>query len=478
MRRGITPDYQPADLQRWLRRVPIRWRLTLMFAAVMAVLLAGLIAFLYFHFRSDLDYNINQGLRTRAQDIAGLVRQQDAQQTRGALGQLPTSENNVVQVLDQSGRVLGASAGFSSPSLLRPQEIPSAARRAQLIQRGKELRLYAMPLPGDHKIVVTGVFLSERDEALDKLDDALAIGVPPALLLATLAAYLLAAAALRPVERMRSRAATISTDELGKRLPLPESEDEIRRLGVTLNAMLDRLEEGLEHERMFVANASHELRMPLAVLKAELEVSLRERGGERQLRAALDSAAEETDRIIKLAEDLLLLARAQDGTLPIESVELDLEELLSELHARFEPIVGREGRSLAVEPVAIPATIFVSGDRDRIAQAVSNLIDNTLRYGAGPITLSARPAEGSVEIHVTDRGPGFGEFLPHAFDRFSRADWARRRGGVGLGLAIVRTIAQAHGGDAGARDLPDGGADVWVSLPASPSRSRDPALAR
>jgi hypothetical protein len=127
VRRGITPDYQPADLQRWLRRVPIRWRLTLMFAAVMAVLLAGLIAFLYFHFRSDLDYNINQGLRTRAQDIAGLVRQQDAQQTRGALGQLPTSENNVVQVLDQSGRVLGASAGFSSPSLLRSQEIPSAA---------------------------------------------------------------------------------------------------------------------------------------------------------------------------------------------------------------------------------------------------------------------------------------------------------------------------------------------------------------
>ena len=178
--------------------------------------------------------------------------------------------------------------------------------------------------------------------------------------------------------------------------------------------MLDRLEEGLEHERMFVADASHELRMPLAVLKAELEVSLRERGGERHLRAALDSAVEETDRIIKLAEDLLLLARAQDGTLPIESVELDLEELLSELHARFEPIVERDSRSLALEPVAIPTTIVVRGDRDRIAQAVSNLIDNTLRYGGGPITLSARPAAGSIEIHVTDRGSGFGEFLPHA----------------------------------------------------------------
>jgi signal transduction histidine kinase len=464
-------------LKRWVRRLPIRWRLTLMFAAVMAVLLAGLIAFLYFHFRSDLDYNINQGLRSRAQDIAGLVRQQDAEQDRIALGQLPTTQDNVVQVLDPSGRVLGASAGFSNPPLLRPQEIPAATAGAKLIQRGKELRLYAMPLPADHKLVVTGVFLAERDAALDKLDNALAIGVPPALLLATLAAYLLAAAALRPVERMRSRAATISTDELGKRLPLPESEDEIRRLGVTLNEMLDRLEEGLERERMFVANASHELRMPLAVLRAELEVSLRERGGERHLRAALDSAVEETDRIIKLAEDLLLLARAQDGTLPIESVRLDPEELMSELHARFKPMVEREGRVLTLEPVAIPTTMILRGDRDRIGQAVSNLIDNTLRYGAGTITLSARPAVGSVEIHVTDRGAGFGEFLPHAFNRFSRADWARRRGGVGLGLAIVRTIAQAHGGDAGARDLPDGGADVWVSLPASVSRTRDPALA-
>ena len=151
--------------------------------------------------------------------------------------------------------------------------------------------------------------------------------------------------------------------------------------------MLDRLEEGLEHERMFVANASHELRMPLAVLKAELEVSLRERGGERHLRAALDSAVEETDRIIKLAEDLLLLARAQDGTLPIESAELDLDGLLSEIQARYAPMIEREGRSLTVEPVDDPRHVVVRGDRDRIAQAVSNLIDNTLRYGAGPVTL-------------------------------------------------------------------------------------------
>jgi two-component system, OmpR family, sensor kinase len=467
MRRGILPDYGPADLQRWLRRLPIRWRLTLTFAAVMAALLAALIAFLYFHFRSDLDYNIDQSLRARAQDIAGLVRQENTADTRGALRQLPPSADNVVQVLSRSGTVLGASAGLSQPALLRASELDLASRSSRLIQRGESFRLYALPLPHRREIVVAGVSLAERDAALDKLDKNLALGVPPALLLATLAAYALATAALRPVERMRRRAATISADEISTRLPLPASEDEIRRLGITLNQMLDRLEAGLNHERMFVANASHELRMPLAVLKAELEVALRERGGERHLRAAMGSAIEETDRIVKLAEDLLLLARAEDGTLPIDPHDLPVEELLDDLGERFTPIVRDAGRELHVD-TATATGVTVHADPTRIEQAVANLIDNTLRYGAGTIYVSARRAGGSIEIHVTDHGAGFSEWLlPRAFDRFSRADPARQRGGVGLGLAVVLMIAQAHGGDASASNLPDGGADVWLSLPAT-----------
>src|ERR1700759_98598 len=260
--------------KRWLRRMPIRWRLTLMFAAVMAVLLAALIAFLYNHFRSDLDYNINQSLSARAQDIAGLVRQGHAAPPSGPLRHLPASPDNVVHLLDQSGRVLG-SAGVWQPALLNPGELPTAQEGPELIQRGSSLRLYALPLANDHKVVVAGVSLAERDAALDKLDNALLIGVPPALLLATLAAYVLAAAALRPVERMRQRAATISTDEISTRLPLPESQDEIRRLGDTLNEMLDRLEEGLNTKRTVVAQAPHQLRMLLSCRKADCEVSLR-----------------------------------------------------------------------------------------------------------------------------------------------------------------------------------------------------------
>jgi two-component system OmpR family sensor kinase len=464
MRRGIAPDYHPADL----RRLPIRWRLTFVFAGVMAVLLAGLIAFVYFHFRSDLDYNIDGSLRARAQEVASLVRNENAADTRGALGTIPDQGDNFVQVLDDAGRVLGATAGHVNPRLLSVAEIRAAERSPQLIARGDRYRLYAMPLQSGRRIVVAGVSLATRDAALDKLDDSLWIGVPPALVLASIAAYFLAAAALAPVERMRSRAAMISTDEISTRLPLPEANDEIQALGRTLNAMLDRLEEGLNHERQFVANASHELRMPLAVLKAELEVALRERGGEAQLRAAMDSAIEETDRIVKLAEDLLLLARAHDGTLPLNPLSVGVGELVSELGERFAPIVARSGRELIVDRAGISPDLSVRADPDRIRQAISNLVDNSLRYGDGAVTLSARLLDGQVQLHVSDHGAGFGAaFAARAFDRFSRADLARGRGGVGLGLTIVRTIAEAHGGDAGARDLPQGGADVWIAIPAS-----------
>jgi two-component system OmpR family sensor kinase len=472
MRRGLAPDYRPSDL----KRLPIRWRLTFMFAGVMAVLLAGLIAFVYFHFRSDLDYNIDGSLNARAQEVASLIHNENAADTRGALGTIPDQGENFVQVLDDSGRVLGASPGHANPPLLSGAEIRAAERSPHLIGRGNRYRLYAMPVRGGSRIVVAGVSLATRDAALDKLDQSLWIGVPAALVLASIAAYFLAAAALAPVERMRARAATISSDEIATRLPIGDANDEIQALGKTLNAMLDRLQEGLNHERQFVANASHELRMPLAVLKAELEVALREHGTQAQMRAAMRSAIEETDRIVKLAEDLLLLARAQDGTLPLAPEWLSVDELVSELGDRFTPVVAQSGRELIIDCAAHATVLTVRADPDRIRQAISNLVDNSLRYGDGPVTLSARQVDGRIELHVSDHGPGFGEDLAGlAFDRFSRADVARGRGGVGLGLTIVRTIAKAHGGDAGARDLPQGGADVWIAIPLSNEAAASPA---
>jgi signal transduction histidine kinase len=284
---------------------------------------------------------------------------------------------------------------------------------------------------------------------------------PLALLLASLAGYGLAAAALRPVEAMRRRAAAVSATEPG-RLPVPSGRDEISRLAMTLNEMLGRLEAAFEHERRFVANASHELRTPLAMLRTELELALRRPRSHDELEAALRSAAQETNRLSQLAEDLLLIARVDQGGLPIRAERVAAEELLATVAERFTRTARERGQEVEVRS----ARAFVDADPLRVEQALANLVENALSHGGGPIDLFAVERDDVVELHVADAGPGFADgFLDRAFDRFSRADDARSAGGSGLGLSIVALIAQAHGGSAGASNRPAGGADVWLALP-------------
>ncbi len=324
-------------------------------------------------------------------------------------------------------------------------------------------------------LAATGVFIylrysselqviDERNEALTDLLQQLLLGGPIALVLASLAGYGVAAAALRPVETMRSRAADISAADPEQRLPVPATGDEIARLGTTLNEMLDRLGEALEHERSFVADASHELRTPLAILRTELELALVEGRSAEELRAALASAAEETDRLIQLSEDLLTIAQTERGDLPLRIAPTALEEAFTTVGARFARRASAAGRAIEVEA----AGVELGADRLRLDQAIGNMVDNSLRYGAGTIVLNAVARDGEVEIHVRDRGPGFPpEFLDRAFERFSRRSPSQGDGGSGLGLAIVRTVARAHGGEADAANLDGGGADVWMTIPLS-----------
>jgi two-component system, OmpR family, sensor kinase len=245
-------------------------------------------------------------------------------------------------------------------------------------------------------------------------------------------------------------------------LPVPRANDEISRLATTLNDMLARLQASLEHEQRFVADASHELRTPLSLLRTELELALRRPRSPDELRRALESAAEETERLSALAEDLLTIARAEQRSLPIRLRRIDTRALLGHVAGRFEPRAVQLGRTVH----AGNESLLVSADEDRLVQALSNLVENALTHGAGDVGLFAVERNGSVELHVTDEGPGFPDwFAGRAFDRFSRADEARGRGGAGLGLSIVRLIAEAHGGRAFVRNRAGRGADVWLALP-------------
>ncbi|MFI1201189.1 sensor histidine kinase [Streptomyces sp. NPDC020883] len=316
---------------------------------------------------------------------------------------------------------------------------------------------------------VTGVARQAQQEALDDLVRELLTALPLVFVLATIGAYLLAAAALRPVERMRTQAAAVTEDTPGHRLDVPPSRDEIARLAITLNDMLTRLQTALDHERLFVADASHELRTPLSLLRTEIELALRHPRDAAELRAALVSAHEETERLVQLSEDLLLLARTdRRDTTPTGSAVPDLARLLHRVAARLRN--GSPGRAVTV---GCPDGLTAAVPRDRLERAVTNLVHNAQRHGRGPVEVTAGAYEKQVRIEVRDHGQGFPpDFLPHAFDRFTQADRSRATSGTGLGLAITAAITRAAGGGCGAYNHPDGGAVVWITLPALPPPPR------
>ena len=452
-----------------MRRLPIKLRVTLAFALVMAIVLAGIAFFLQASLRDRLDDSIESALRARAGEASALVEASDEGLSRSRDNALIESDETFAEVLGTSGEVLDSSPQLGATAVLSPSEMDEALGGATFFDHASApgiegaVRLLAAPATagGEDVVVVVGASLDDRDEALAGLRTLLAVGMPAALLLACLAGYGALSVALRPVEAMRRQAAEISAGEPDERLPVPAGGDELTRLGETLNSMLGRLETALERERSFVDDASHELRTPLALHKTELELALRYASTEAELRTAITGAVGEIDRLIQLAEDMLVVARSQGG-LGLAEEELAVDELLGTVAQRFRARAEQAGRPLRVEG----GGGVVHGDRVRLEQALTNLTDNALRHGDGEVVLSVRREDGRVELHVTDEGDGFPEgFSSQAFERFTRADSARGRGGTGLGLAIVRTIALAHGGEAGAANGPSRGADVWIAVP-------------
>jgi signal transduction histidine kinase len=254
---------------------------------------------------------------------------------------------------------------------------------------------------------------------------------------------------------MRRRAAAITGESIDTRLPVPRTRDEIERLAETLNDMLGRIEEVLRREQDFVADAGHELRTPLALLRTELELALRHSGSAEELREAIVRASQEVDRLTLLAEGLLLIARTDRGQLALKLEDLEAETLLQTVAERY--------RWRGELTVAASDRLAMRADRLRLEQALGNLVDNALRYGNGRVELMAISVDSRVELHVRDEGRGFPpEFADEAFERFSRPDEGRSAAGSGLGLSIVKAVAEAHGGSAHLA-----GADVWISLPAS-----------
>jgi signal transduction histidine kinase len=453
-------------------RLPIRLRVTAAFALAMATVLAGSGLYLYLQLGSHLAASLDRDLRLRAQDLAALISRPEVALAKENGGRFVERGESYAQLLAPDGHVLDATRPLGSVSLLSGAELRRAERGAIYVDKppipglneGSRLLATRVARGGRPAVLIVGTTRQNNVETLGNFRDELLIAGPIALLLASGIGYLLAGLSLRQVEAMRRRAAAISGETPGERLPVPPTGDEVERLGETLNEMLDRLQAALERERDFVADAGHELRSPLALLRTELELALRQAHGADELRAAVSRSSDEVERLAQLAEDLLLIARTERGRLPLRIEPVEVEELFGAIRSRFEWRAAELGKTVSSAPAN---GLLVQADRMRLEQALGNLVDNALRHGGDEVTLEAARHEGRVELHVRDSGNGLAaEFLPRAFDRFTRADVARGRGGSGLGLSIVKTIAESHAGTAHIANTDSGGTDAWMSIPA------------
>ena len=383
----------------------------------------------------------------------------------------PAPGEYVVQVIDPAGRVRGGSTDSGTTPLISPAQIRQARQHQFVLtshDEDEQERVMAGPVarhPG--WAAVASVDLEAYGRTRSDVTRELLIAGLVFVAAAGLGGYGLARAALSPVERLRREVASVSARDPAPGLQVPRTRDEIAALATTMNELLGRLQGALARQRALVADASHELRTPFAVLRGELELASRPGRSREELATAVEHAGEEAARLARITEQLLFLARSDEDRIQPRRERTDIRLLL----ARSAEHAAARGAAAGV-PVTVdaPAGLVAEVDPDRIREAVDNLVDNALRFApAGtPVVLTARADGPALVIEVRDHGPGFPpEFLPHAFERFARPDSGRARtdGGAGLGLAIVSAIAHAHGGRATVRNLPGGGGAVALDLP-------------
>ena len=436
-----------------------------------ALTLAALGTFLHYRVQSSLRAQAQAGLEVQLDSLAQVPRDGRAAAVASLTGE------SFGQLLTDDGALLATSPQLAAP-LVSPADLPAASGGTSLV-RSLRLTREQEPEPalilarraGDG-ILVVGTSLESVEDAADGIRTQLLVGGPLALLLAAGLGYVVAGAALRPVERMRERAATISATSVDDRLPLPRTQDELHRLGSTLNAMLDRLDEALQRERRVVADAGHELRTPLALLRTELDLALARPRSIEELRAALASASDEVDRLSRLSNDLLVLASSDASAR--RSDRVSIARLVDRVAARFTGAAAELDRRIDVLPDSTPPVNrpvagpvdepVVVGDEDQLDRVLSNLVDTALQHGQGDVRLGVHVEADRVMVTVGDDGPALpSDRAAELFTPFVRGNPARTEPHRGLGLAIVRAIVEAHGGRVRFADTP--GTTVVVDLP-------------
>ena len=411
----------------------VRSRITLLATVIVLIVLSltgiALVAFQ----RAVLTDSVDEVLERQVAEIAELVDAGTVPDVIPGRG----DDDAFALVVDASGRVIASTAHtIEGVDVAPPGGASEQFRTVRPVPDGSDYRVLSQP-HGD-VVIVVGTPLDDVDDSVATLTRALAVAVPVASLLLAILVWLLVGRVLRPVERIRSQVAEISGSSLDRRVPEPGTRDEIDRLARTMNEMLERIQASSDRQQRFVADASHELRSPLTRIRAELEVDLAH-PETADLAATHRNVLADAETLRRLVDDLLTLARLDDGSADTRREPVDLDD-----------VVLREVESLGV-PVDVSEVsgAQVVGDPSQLARVVRNLLDNAVRHGGSAIAITLREEGGEAVLSVTDDGPGIpAQLHERVFERFARVDEARTtaEGGAGLGLAIAREVAERHHG--------------------------------
>lgn len=477
----------------------VRLRITLWYAAALAVTLTLFSALVYDNLAKRMAGDSDQLLAFRAEGVADALETYletellevgksakaaakggTFQRIAPELVKLHSDDPRLaavgLRILDSAGRELESSGGSLAPEL--PDNTLREALKGSAVfdtirinDEGREetFRSYATPASGPRGAVyIVQAYRStyQAQFALRSLRLLMAALVPLVVLLTAALGMFFARVALRPVADMARTMRQITAENLSLRLTPPRARDEIRELAELFNAMLARLEDSFLSERRLIQDVSHELKTPLTILKGELEVALKKARSAGEYAAILQSNLEETEKLSRLVEGLLTLARFDNREVRLERKPVDLGALLADAAQKISGVAAKAG--VRLETRAAPGLHAVAGDEDQLGRLLLNLLDNAVKFSpqGGAVLAEVAPSQdGGVSVSVTDSGPGIkpGD-LPHIFKRFYRADSSRSSAGFGLGLAIAKSIADAHGAAIAAANV-DGGARFTVLFP-------------
>ncbi len=440
-------------------RRSVRSRLLMAFTAGTVLVLVLGLSVLYVALARQLSGALDADLAGRGGDLTVDVRTGDF---------TAVSRDPMAQVFAADGTVVAGSAELDGRRLLNGDEVRAVhdivlvSRDLPLGYHGKPLRvrLWSQPVGTSGMVLTVGIAATSVDRASDRQFEALLLAAPFLVAALVVLGWFLIRAALRPVDALTRQAAAISQLDSIQRLPVVHGDDEIARLAATLDSMLARLAVAFTRERAFVDDASHELRTPVTVLRGEIDLALAALDDRGEVEQSLLAARSQVDRLTRLAEDLLLLARERAGSLVVQREPVDLTDLTAAEAATLGPVTD-----LRIEVHGEP--VVVEADPDRLRQVLTNLAANSAAAGAATARVQIAAGRDTASVTWADDGPGFPpDLVDSAFERFVRGDAARTTSGAGLGLSIVRAIVTAHGGTVELRnDASTGGAVVTIELP-------------